>query len=192
MTSAILEQHVNEAIEKTTLLFIDTPNVFLTEDDFRMHLCSNLLKDFGEIMRTGDQDYSIPLHTEVRWYGNGKLKYRSDIVLIDVSTLDVLRSSKLPSKGYGFNIPKAIIELKLRRPNGASDNQFIKSIQHDINKLIQLKDVFYESQGQNQTQFWVLFFDKKDHIKNANDRLNVPDYVNFIYKSKSIATHRTV
>ena len=114
--------------------FVSYPNKYLTEDDVRIHLCKLLLEKFGEIEATRDGDHSISLHTEVQWYGKGTLKYRSDIVLIDVGTLHVKRFSQMPSKGYGFNIPKAIIELKLRRPNGDSDRVFRRSVENDLKK----------------------------------------------------------
>jgi hypothetical protein len=98
----------------------------------RIHLCSNLLQHFGTEQRTQDDDSSISLHAEVRWYGTGDLRTRSDIVLVEVSNLDVLRHNKMPSKGYGFNIPKGIIELKFRRPNGKSKSSFLAEIQDDL------------------------------------------------------------
>src|SRR5258708_38428766 len=121
------------------------------EDDLRIHLCCNLLQHFGTKERTQDGDSSISLHAEARWYGAGDLTTRSDIVLVEVSNLDVLRHNQMPSKGYGFNIPKGIIELKFRRPNSKSKSSFLAEIQHDLTKLSQLKQVFHDAQRPNQT-----------------------------------------
>jgi hypothetical protein len=158
-------RYVRMSIEAVCSRFRQAPNVFLTEDDLRVHLCSHLLQHFGTEQLTQDGDISISLHTEVRWYGKGNLKSRSDIVLVDVSNLDVLRHARMPSKGYGFNIPKAIIELKFRRPNGESQRQFLKEIQDDIGKLRQLKQVFHDPQKHFQTEFWMVILDKKEDVK---------------------------
>jgi hypothetical protein len=161
-------RNVNTSIEAVVSKFQQTPNVFLTEDDLRMHLCNKLLQNFGIEQHTQDGDISISLHTEVRWYGGeGRLKTRSDIVLIDVSDLDVLHYDKMPTKGYGFNRPKGIIELKFRRPNGYRKDRFLKEIQADIDKLNVLKREFHHAeQGRSQTKFWMLILDKKSRLES--------------------------
>jgi hypothetical protein len=156
--------NVDSSIARIISKFSRVPNIFLTEDDLRVQLCSNLLQYFGMEEVTRDGDSSISLHSEVRWYGNGDLKLRSDIVLVDVSNLDVLRYAKMPSKGYGFNTPKAIIEIKFRRPNGESQPSFLKKIQDDLNKLNRLKKLFYDARKHEQTQFWMLILDKKSGL----------------------------
>jgi hypothetical protein len=155
---------VDNCIQQILDRFHKTPNVFLTEDDVRTHLCSLLLKHFDSNIQTQDGDYSVELHSEVRWYGDGTLKQRSDIVIIDVSTLDVRKSTRMPSKGYGFNIPKGIIEIKFRRPNGRSARVWKDDIARDIHKLERLRPVFYEAGARNQTCFWVVALDKKAQI----------------------------
>jgi hypothetical protein len=159
--------NVNASIEAVVSKFQRTPNVFLTEEDLRLHLCSNLLQHFGTEQATQDGDLSISLHSEVRWYGGaGDLTTRSDIVLADVADLKVLHYNKMPSKGYAFNIPKGIIELKFRRPNGKSDSGFLRDIQDDLNKLSGLKQEFYDAQGRYQTAFWMVILDKKAELQD--------------------------
>lgn len=135
-----IESKIDELLKD----FKQYPDKYLTESDVRCALVSELMKipDLNQLQDTEDRSKSIPIHTEVRWYGqSGKLKWRSDIVVLDVSTLKVRNSLfRLPSKGYGFNKPKAIIEIKLRRINGESDNQLISKVQGDINKLQNIKD----------------------------------------------------
>jgi hypothetical protein len=172
---------IDHSISKLSEDFVSHPNKYLTEDDVRIHLCKLLLKKFGEIETTRDGDCSIPLHTEVRWYGKGTLKYRSDIVLIDVTTLDVKRSFEMPSKGYSFNIPKAIIELKFRRPNGDSDRVFRRSVENDFEKLTKIKSEL--SSVSNNILTWVIAFDKKRNIMNFNIE---NDEINFIYKFSNV------
>jgi hypothetical protein len=158
------KQYLDEAIEAVAAQFSSYPNIFLTEDDLRIHLCAKLSGKFSKIEKTSDDDFSISLHTEIRWYGNGKLKWRSDIVLIDVSTLRVLnRKMDLPSKGYGFNMPKAIVELKLRRPNGPSDNAFSNAVENDRKKLLELKRIF-DRAGGGDTEYRLVVFDKKKDV----------------------------
>ena len=160
-----IDKIVQEEVRKLRVDFKANPHLLLTEDDMRMHLCALLLPHFREHEKTEDDQYSISLHSEVRWYGKGKLKYRSDIVIIDVRTLIVKSGANfnLPSKGYGFNTPKAIIELKFRRPNGCSDNEFLKSIQADCLKLKKIR--FELQQYVRNTYFCIIAFDKKRRIQ---------------------------
>lgn len=179
--------NVDSSISEVRELFINYPNIFLTEEDLRIHLCNSLYQYISAVETTEDGDISIPLHTEVRWYGSGDLKYRSDVVLVDVSNLRVLNYEQLPSKGYGFNIPKAIIELKFRRPNGKPDHSFLRSIQYDIRKLAQLKKIFINAQGQHQTNYWLIVFDKKSDM---TDQIPTPDGITVVYKYNSEANNR--
>lgn len=174
-------QNIAESIANLKDAFQRAPNVLLTEDDLRVHLCHRLINCFGAESRTRDGDISISLHTEVRWYGDGNLKTRSDIVLVDVSNLDVINHSRLPSKGYGFNIPKAIIELKFRRPNGNVTSQFLQKIRQDLAKLKELIKIFETAQGQNTVAFWMVIFDKKKNIQRDIDDLQIPSGVEIIY-----------
>ncbi|TAE92127.1 MAG: hypothetical protein EAZ81_03675 [Verrucomicrobia bacterium] len=163
---AVVDRCIAEVVKR----FRSSPNVFLTEDDVRVHLCGKLLSHFDTEERTRDGDRSISLHTETRWYGDGTLKLRSDIVLIDVGTLDVLRHSQMPSKGYGFNFPKGIIEIKFRRPNGKSDRMWISDIEQDIQKLEGLQPVFRDAGSPVQTSFWVLALDKKRQYASQSEQ----------------------
>lgn len=181
------ENNVVASINEVIDLFRESPNVFLTEDDLRFHLCSRLIRYFGSEENTQDGDRSISLHTEVRWYGEGNLKTRSDIVLIDVSNLDVLRHARLPSKGYGFNIPKAIIELKFRRPNGESQASFLRHIHDDIQKLSELKRIFHNAQGRDQTAYWMIILDKKTVL---TEHINAPEGINIHYEYRQAANNR--
>jgi len=145
--------------------FKQYPDKYLTENDVRSFLVAKLLKhpEFSEPQKTGDCSISIPVHTEVRWYGNsGKLRWRSDIVVIDVASLRTKEGFfSIPSKGYAFNKPLAIIEVKLRRKNGGSDNDFIKRIKSDFEKLKEIKN---EVDGDYLCILIAL--DKKSNIKS--------------------------
>jgi len=154
------------------------PEKFLTEEDVRAYLYHLLLKDFGDLKDTKDGSKSIPLHTEIRWYGeSGKLKSRSDIVILDVSTLKTKDSLsfKLPSKGYSFNFPKIIIEIKLRRRNGSSNKSFKESVKKDRKKLIELGQEF-----NNNFLSYLIIFDKKNKncIQTENDN-NHKEYYSY-------------
>lgn len=158
---------IAESVEALVRKFELYPNIFLTEEDVRSHLFSYLLEKCHDVERTRDNDHSIALHSEVRWYGDGALKYRSDIVILDVATLEVLHHDQLPSKGYGFNSPKAIIELKLRRANGPSDSVFKQALLSDIRKLQELERVF--SPGSREPiAYWLIALDKKSGV-NVDD-----------------------
>lgn len=174
-------QHIEESISAVRNAFLRAQNVLLTEEDLRMHLCHRLITRFGTEETTNDGDRSISLHMEVRWYGDGNMKTRSDIVLVDVSNLDVRRHASLPSKGYGFNIPKAIIELKFRRPNGDCTGTFLRKIEHDLAKLQELIGVFRTTQGQSKVEFGMVVFDNKANICNRINSLTIPAGVQISY-----------
>jgi len=136
---------IKNSINRLFKIFSEYPNIFLTEEDVRCHLFNILVNNNSELSeprKTKDSYFSIPIHSEVRWYGlSGKLKYRSDIVLLDPTNLRVKGKAdlRLPSKGYGFNYYYAIIEMKLRRTNGCSDKKFLATIKKDIIKLKNIK-----------------------------------------------------
>jgi hypothetical protein len=159
-------QSISDCVDRLCADFVDYPNKLLTEDDMRMHLASLLLDGFGTRHTTEDGDQSIALHSEVRWYGNGRLKYRSDLAIVDVSTLRVrgFGGLPLPSKGYAFNVPKAIIELKFRRPTGEGDAAFLESINADCLKLGAIRTEL--SDVAPQIECWVVAFDKKADISS--------------------------
>ncbi len=138
---------------------------FLTEDDVRCRLFVNLQQALSS-------EENIGIHSEIRWYGgnpNGrqKLKYRSDLVIID--EIDLQTTDKilpLPSKGYGFNKYYAIIEIKLRRPNDKnSDNKYNQIIQRDIDKLKEIKERTAQYSDTTNKKFFVIAFDKKRNRK---------------------------
>lgn len=140
---------------------------YLTEDDLRCHLfceLNNVLITFN----------NVSVHAEIRWYGDErrpgtkKLKYRSDLVVIDRNTLDDhdTENITMPSKGYGFHDYFAIIELKLRRPNNKeSDFGYYRTKIHtDINKLKKIRSV---TSNTNSPVYWMIFIDKKKGEKHA-------------------------
>lgn len=166
MNDSEINQHIAICIESLCADFINYPNRLLTEDDMRMHLGALLLnlECFCTLKETNDGDLSIALHSEVRWYGKGKLKYRSDLVIIDVGSLTVQRTTglQLPSKGYSFNVPNTIIELKFRRPTGGSDREFLNSIEADCTKLKTIQSEL--SEVTTSIGCFVIVFDKKTDI----------------------------
>ena len=98
----------------------------------------------------------------MRWYGeNKKMKTESDLVILDVSKLVTLDNglTRLPSKGYGFSGSMAVIETKLRRVNGPSDNKWIKDLLKDVNKIRELQTLV-----DSEALYYLLIFDKKRDI----------------------------
>lgn len=135
-----IREKINSLIDDFRLY----PNKYLTEEDARCNLVIRLaeIPGFNNPQDTHDNSKSTPIHTEVRWYGKSKrLKWRSDIVIIDVGTLEVKKKPfHLLSKGYSFLEPIAIIEIKLRRTNGQGNDKFRKDIEKDIFKLKEIKE----------------------------------------------------
>jgi hypothetical protein len=176
-----VEKRINQLIEE----FKKYPEKFLTEEDLRSYLYHLLVDDFNIIQDCEDNSKSIPLHCEVRWYGNsGKLRLRSDIVILDVSTLITknIASFKLPSKGYGFNKPLVIIEIKLRRKTGDSDNKFKRKITRDVSKLKKIK------KGLNSDfNSYVLIFDKRKNLSFETDlQVGHKEYYIYPYSDRSL------
>ncbi|MBU0614187.1 hypothetical protein KJ766_02805 [Patescibacteria group bacterium] len=139
-----LEEKIDEIIRSLIDDFTQYPDKYLTESDVRCFLFNQLMQlpEFATLQDTSDGSKSTAIHTEVRWYGKShKLRLRSDVVILNVADLQVKDGYlKLPSKSFGFNKPQAIIEIKLRRVNGESDNAFTKKIQEDIDKLKVIKE----------------------------------------------------
>ena len=171
-----VERLVDEAIESLSKDFLANPNKYLTEEDMRMHLCFRLMPNFGDIQETEDGDTSIALHSEVRWWGEDQRTDRSDIVIFDVSSLNVTKNivqqehelSIIPKKGYSASRPLAAIELKLRRPDGTSDNEYLRLVREDIRKMEEVKSTI----GENSTIpliCRVVAFDKKSCLENIEN-----------------------
>ena len=160
----LIQENINIVIENIINDFKLYPDKYLTESDVRCFLFNALMKinEFSELRDTSDGSKSTSVHTEVRWYGeSGRLKWRSDVVILEVSNLRVKNGLfKLPSKGFAFNQPLAIIEIKLRRENGDTDNVFIKKIQEDIDKLKEIK-----GQVTGEYSCYLIVLDKKRDIQ---------------------------
>lgn len=174
-----IEEKIERKIKICLQEFKRYPEKFLTEEDVRSYLYSLLVQEFGQIETCSDLTESTPLHCEVRWYGRGRLKLRSDIVIIDVSTLRTKGSSyfKLPTKGYCFYRPKAIIEIKLRRRGRQSDAKFSESICKDRQKLINVR-----SEIDAKFSSYMIIFDKKKNLFfQAQNTSNHKEYYIFPY-----------
>ena len=173
-----MEEKITQTIKDLINDFESYPDKYLTESDVRCLLFKKLVEsqELAQLQQTEDDSCSIPLHTEVRWYGkSGKLKWRSDIVVVDVSSLRVKNNIfRLRSKGYEFNKPLAIIEIKLRRTKGDTDNAFIEKVQKDISKLEEIKR---EIPGDYPCYLIVL--DKKNDIQ---EKIARADDVKIYYK----------
>ncbi|MBP7795709.1 MAG: hypothetical protein KA059_02900 [Elusimicrobiales bacterium] len=175
---------INEKINNLLENFRQYPDKYLTESDVRCALVNELteITELGRLQDTQDGSKSVPIHTEVRWYGqSGQLKWRSDIVILDVRTLIVKNKLfRLPSKGYGFNEPKAIIEIKLRRVNGESKSTFIKKINKDIDRLKKIK---HEIPGDYFC--YLIILDKREDINRdiLREQNNINVYYQYAYNN---------
>jgi hypothetical protein len=161
---------IKNSIKRLFKIFSEYPNIFLTEDDVRCHLFNIMVNNYShlsETQKTKNGSFSIPVHSEVRWYGSsGKLKYRSDIVLLDPTNLRVKDQPgpRLPSKGYTFNGYYAIIETKLRRTKGYSDKKFLTTIKEDISKLKRIKEETEDYNKIKEPIYCLVCLDKKNDL----------------------------
>ncbi len=169
---------IQNIIKKTVEEFYDCNwgfRDFLTEDDVRCLL-------FSKLKQALSNHRQASVHAEVRWYGYSptKLKYRTDLVIIDYGDIDTNGNNmfQLPSKGYSFDKFYAIIEIKLRRPNDSkSDNKFDETIMADIDKL---KEISKNLNFPPNIFYYVLAFDKKGDRKRIisihNDETNLKSW----------------
>lgn len=178
----IIEAKVDHSIQMLLEDFKKNPNKYFTEDDVRVHLCSFLLAEgFGDVTPTKDNNKSISLHTEIRWWTENKLRYRTDIVLFDVSDLvvgkeklkELYKNNLTPSKGYAANKPLAIIELKLRRPiDTTSDKKFKSLVLKDYEKLKEIKLLMRSRCSRYTVIYRVVALDKKAKLKDVIESLD--------------------
>lgn len=98
------------------------------------------------------------------------------MVIIDVGTLKTTeyRGMRLPTKGYGFNKFDVLVELKLRRRNGKSNNQFLNDIAKERNKIVRLREDL-RGGGSEEFIYYMIIFDKKENLylrteENANHK----------------------
>jgi len=161
---------VKQKIEMLIREFKNNPDKFLTEENIRSYFYHLLLGDFNIVRNCENDSRSIPLHTEIRWYGqSGRLKLRSDIVIMDVSTLRTTDDNglRLPLKGYSFNKPKIVIEVKMRRKGSETDTAFINKIRKDWVKIRTLN-----SELGNDFYSFIVIFDKKKNLDLELERQN--------------------
>jgi hypothetical protein len=185
MEQAEIEWLVRETIRELKTKFDRYPDVFLTEEDVRSNLFADLLrKGFSAIKTTEDDSRSIELHSEIRWYGREepKLTCRSDIVILDPSTLVTTASDdlELPSKQFGFNKFSTIIELKLRRSDKESDGNFLKRIEEDIEKLEKIRTYV-----QSDFAGYIVIFDKGGDLEQNVRALRGQRNFKIIYSHSS-------
>lgn len=183
-----------DTIEQLIEEFKRNPNQFLTEADVKSHLYHLLLSvpNFGTLQRGADGNESIPLHTEVRWYRwyepHRNLNLRSDIVIIDVSTLRTVDGAgfRVPPKGFRAGQIQAIIELKLRRVKGHTDNCFKKDIEKDRNKIFKIQEVLSGGPPPFDFESFLVIFDKKENIgyneKKKDETRNYTEY--YVYTNQ--------
>lgn len=173
MTKKIIKKAIRDLLKR----FSEYPDIFLTENDVCCYLFAILIKSNLRLLRpqkTRDASFSIPIHSEIRWYGSsGKLRYLSDIVLLKPKDLRVKNRSslRLPSKDYGFNSYYGIIEIKLRRVNGYSNNKFLNRIEKDV---IKLKNIRKETKICNKIKepiYCLVCLDKKHDISNDIEKM---------------------
>jgi len=178
-----IEEILNKQINELLMMFKSHPGVFLTEDDVRNHLSHLLFPFFNKVITSKDGKTSMPLHSEVRWYGKEQDRHeRSDLVLIDVKDLRVDSYGRflLPSKGYGFNNFYAAIEIKLRRGKySPNNNRWLSMLENDVEKL-----KFLENGVQNKYNplLYLIALDKKEDISNELKRTTNSGVVKVFYK----------
>ncbi len=179
---AIIYNHLEASIDELSAEFLANPGVFLTEEDLRAHLVAKLLRHelLSTPQRTQREDVlSIPVHSEVRWYGTlpRQERFLSDIVILNprgLETVDPIRT-----KGYAFESFYAVVELKLRRLGNRTDVGYTKLIRADYGRLVNMID----RRVMQTPRYYHLCFDKKANIEDALVEFTQNPRINFRYCS---------
>lgn len=178
--------HLETSITELTNEFLANPGVFLTEEDLRTHLVAKLLRNelLSTPQRTQREDVlSIPVHSEVRWYGTlpQQERFLSDIVILDprgLETVDPIRT-----KGYAFENFYAVIELKLRRLGDRADAAYIQLIRDDYSRLVNMID----NRENRVPRYYHLCFDKKVTIEEKLAEFTQNPRIDFRYHSSFLS-----
>ncbi len=141
--------HLRDQIEAAIQLLGDdyraAPGSVLTEDDLQCLLVNRLLQ-IPELSRQGptaDGLLGSMIHTEVSWFdGDGKLRIKPDITILDPGTLSLFQSMRkgypLPNKGFSFAGKSIIFELTFIRNRQGVTAASLRAIRRDLDKVIGL------------------------------------------------------
>ena len=161
-------------------LSTENSKYFLTEEDLRCRLFLEL--------ETSKKNLDISINSEIRWFWEDRtLKYRSDIVIIPSSSIDedLEKWSIYMQKWFTFLDYIWVIELKLRRKNiKKSDKEFLKEIEKDCQKLIELRQKTTNSDNSNTKLYSVFVLDKKANLVTEMNNLRQKyKFINIYYFS---------
>lgn len=139
----------------------------LTESDLKCQVYSELLNidSFSRVRPSFDNNVSsIAIHTETKFFNEiGLLSQAPDLVITDPGMLSITRSvngDPLPTKGFNFDGPSILIELKFLKSARRAHAKTLASIRHDINKS--------ELLNRRRLNFHLIVavFDRFDHNEN--------------------------
>ncbi len=143
---------VEKCIRNVSDRFKTFPDIFLTEEDVRGHLFSELLKNYGDAPeRTLNGSMTTPTHSNFSWYNRtGSLRPRPDISIVDPQHVDTsIENSK---DLLAHDIPFAI-EIKLNRKTDKKKAKI--GLYLDLKKMADLKT------RNAATKFYAFYLDKK-------------------------------
>lgn len=149
----ILKNDIEAKIMELEREYQRIKGLILTESDLKCLIYNKLYPLVMPPSRTSDEDIlSIALHTEIPWYDeNDQLTLRPDITILDPINLSIKRGvslqvdkvghikpRKVPSKGFSFEGPAIIIELKfIKKPSGITETD-IRDFEMDVEKFNRL------------------------------------------------------
>ena len=141
----------------------------LTESDLKCQVYSSLLlhEEFNELTPTFDREIrGIAVHTETKFFNQrGLLKQAPDLVVTDprrTSITQRLDGDPVPSKGFHFDGPSILIELKFLKRDGRPTSSTLDEVEKDI-----LKGRTLNRRADLDFHLVVAVFDRFWHGQNA-------------------------
>ncbi|MBX2989127.1 MAG: hypothetical protein KF802_14650 [Bdellovibrionaceae bacterium] len=141
----------------------------LTESDLKCQVYSALMvpREFGELANTFDHGIrGSSVHTETKFFDhNGLLRQAPDLVVTDprrISITQRLDGDPVPSKGFHFDGPAILIELKFLKRDGRPSAGTLGKIEGDI-----MKGETLNRRGDIDFHLFVAVFDRFHHGHEA-------------------------
>jgi hypothetical protein len=186
-----------DLIEQLASEYRAAPASILTESDLQCLLVSRLmgLDLLRGVRPTRDANILCTMvHSEVSWFDEvGRLWLKPDITILEPRDLSIFRGldgARLPRKGFHFNGPAIIFELKLVRGRSGVTARSVDSIRRDLDKITRLLRKVEQEGARDELSSYFVLFSKVDRQPQelrdliaenaANDRLTM------IYRSAGV------
>ena len=197
-----LRTQVVDLIEQLASEYRTAPASILTESDLQCLLVSRLmgLDPLRGVRPTRDADIlATMVHSEVSWFDEeGRLWLKPDITILEPGDLSIfhgLDGARLPRKGFHFNGPAIIFELKLVRGRSGVTGRSADSIRRDLDKITRLLRKVEQECARDELSSYFVLFSKVDRqpqeLRDLIARHATNDRLTIIYRSACVTWPRT-